>query len=38
MVSTAQTISITTMTVVICMIRSAFSLDSWIPMMFFRQK
>ncbi len=33
-----QMIRITTITVVICMMRSAFSLDSWIPMMFLRQK
>ncbi len=33
-----QTISITTMTVVICMMRRAFSLDSCMPMMFLRQK
>ena len=33
-----QTIRITTITVVICMMRSAFSLDSWMPMIFLRQK
>ena len=38
MVTRHQTIRITTITVVICMMRSAFSLDSWMPMMFLRQK
>jgi len=33
-----QPIRTTTMTVVSCMIRSAFWLDSCMPMMFFRQK
>ena len=33
-----QTIRITTITVVICMMRSAFSLDSCMPIMFLRQK
>jgi hypothetical protein len=33
-----QMISRTTMTVVMTMICSAFSLDSWMPWMFFHQK
>src|ERR1035438_7664878 len=38
MVTIHQTIRITTITVVICMMRRAFSLDSWMPMIFLRQK
>ena len=37
-VSPHQTISITTITVVICMIFSASSLDSWMPLVFRHQK
>jgi hypothetical protein len=37
-VSKHHTISMTTITVVTCMMRSAFWLDSWTTMTFFRQK
>ena len=38
MVSGHQINNATTMTVVICMIRSALPLDSWMPLMFSHQK